>query len=290
MEKLENLLKKAWEIRQENFSSIISFAYPNKTTPLTLTGTSCSLNCAHCGGHYLEHMIPWQNAEEVLAKRGATSCLISGGCDGQGKVPLAIQSEFLARLKQKNYRLNSHVGLVNKEEIEEISKYVDTVSFDFVADAQTIKEVYNLSHTIDDYIQCYKNLYAQTTVFPHICIGLKGGEIKGEYETLEILEQLGVKGLVFIVFIPTKGTAYANCQPPSLEEVARVLATARIKFPHIPIYLGCMRPKGRYRGELDLLAVKSGINKIVIPSPPAVKYVQQLGWQIEKGEECCVLC
>lgn len=288
MNSLEELTKKAWQVRVDNFPNSIYFAYPNRTTPITLTGKNCSLNCAHCGGHYLEHMVPWQEAEEVLQKKGSQSCLISGGCDSQGKVPLAQQIEFLAKLKGK-YRLNSHVGLVSEEEINQITKFVNVVSFDFVSDQETIEEVYNLPHTVDDYIKCYQALRKKTTVFPHVCIGLKGGEIKGEYKTLEILEKLGLDGLVFIVFIPTKGTTYENRQPPALEEVGKLLATARVKFPHIPIYLGCMRPKGRYRGELDLLAVKCGVNRIVIPAPPAVRYAESLGWKIEKGQECCVL-
>lgn len=289
METLDQLIKKAEKVRQENFPPSISFAYPNKTTPISLTGTSCSLNCAHCGGHYLEHMIPWEKGEATLEKRNSTSCLVSGGCDGAGKVPLATKLEFLSRLKEKRYKINSHAGLISSEEIEAIAQYVNVVSFDFVSDQETISEVYNLPHTVEDYINCYKNLQAKTTVFPHICLGLKGGEIKGEYRTLEILEELGVSGLVFIVFIPTKGTTYQDRQPPNLEEVGKCLATARIKFPKIPIYLGCMRPKGKYRGDLDLLAVKCGVNRIVIPSPPAVNYVKDLGWRIEREEECCVL-
>lgn len=289
MSALEELMKKAWQARTANFPPSIYFAYPNNTTPITLTGKSCDLDCAHCGGHYLEHMVSMEDAEETLKKKGSHSCLISGGCDHKGTVPLSEQIDFLEKLKKDNYRLNSHIGLASQEEIEGISKHVDVVSFDFVSDEETIREVYNLPHTAEDYINCYKALKEKTTVFPHICIGLKGGEIKGEYKTLEILEELGADALVFIVFIPTKGTAYANRQAPDLEEVGKVLATARIKFPHIPIFLGCMRPKGSYRGQLDLLAVKCGVNKIVIPAPSAVNYVEQLGWEIIRGQECCAL-
>lgn len=288
MDSLEKIMHRAWQVRTENFPASIYFAYPNSTTPITLTGQSCDLDCAHCGGHYLEHMTPMEEAEEVLKKKGSQSCLISGGCDHKGTVPLAEQIKFLEKLKGE-YRLNSHLGLATQEEIEEVSKHVDVVSFDFVSDEETIREVYNLPHTAQDYIDCYKALREKTTVFPHICIGLKGGEIKGEYRTLEILEEIGAEALVFIVFIPTKGTRYANKQAPDLEEVGKLLATARIKFPNIPIYLGCMRPKGRYRGELDLLAVKCGVNKIVIPAPTAVRYVEELGWEIVRGQECCVL-
>lgn len=288
MNNLEELMSKAWQIRKDNFPASIYFAYPNNTTPITLTGKSCDLDCAHCGGHYLEHMVDMSEAEEVLKKRGSSSCLLSGGCDHKGTVPLAEQIKFLEKLK-RGYRLNSHLGLASQEEIDEVSKHVDVVSFDFVTDQETIQEVYNLPHTAQDYIDCYQALREKTTVFPHICIGLKGGEIKGEYQTLDILEKIGADALVFIVFIPTKGTTYQDRQPPALEEVGKVLAAARIKFPKIPIYLGCMRPKGRYRGELDLLAVKCGVNKIVIPAPPAVRYVEDLGWEIVKGQECCVL-
>ncbi len=288
----KELIDKAWAIRQLNFPAEIEFDYPEATQVVTLTGKNCSLDCAHCGGHYLDGM---KSVEEVTQRDSAgdgtaapKSCLISGGCDAQGKVPFLHQLPFIQDMKQSK-RLNFHVGLVNEAEAEKLRELADVVSFDFVADDPTIREVFGLGRRAEDYLHSYRALRQRVKVLPHICIGLKGGELAGEYRALDLLEQEGVDGLVFIVFIPTPGTRYADRQPPRLEETVRLLAEARLRFPAKPIYLGCMRPKGRYRQELDLAAVRCGVNKIVVPTRAAVELARELGLKASRGEECCVL-
>jgi hypothetical protein len=67
------------------------------------------------------------------------------------------------------------------------------------------------------------------------------------------------------------------------------MAEARLRFPDVPIYLGCMRPKGSYRNELDSLAVRAGLNVVVSPSRPARDLAVELGLAERKIRECCVL-
>jgi hypothetical protein len=284
---LEDKLEKAWEVRKQNFPPFIHFDYPEQTKSISLTGKECGLDCAHCGGHYLKQM---GSLNKFMEKEydEFSSCLISGGCNSQGKVDFSHCSDDLKNISS-NKKINMHVGLLNEKEIIEVSEIADVVSFDFIADQESINEVYGLEKSVDDYINIYSKLRERVKVLPHICIGLKGGEIEGEYKTLEILKELGVDGLVFIVFIPTSGTKYSDRNPPVLEEVIELLAYARINFPQIPIHLGCMRPKGRYRAELDYYAVKSGINKIVVPTSYGVKRAEELDLEINYGEECCVL-
>jgi uncharacterized radical SAM superfamily protein len=100
---------------------------------------------------------------------------------------------------------------------------------------------------------------------------------------------LGLDGLVILVFVPTPHTRYADRQPPSPETVANLLAEARVRFPRVPLYLGCMRPKGSYRDRLDPLAVQAGVNVIVSPSRPARELAGELGLTIRQSRECCVL-
>ncbi len=250
-----------------------------------MTGNSCDLNCAHCGGQYLKNMIPVEKAAEEIARQGSTSCLLSGGCSKQGSVSIKLDS---LKPALEGLKVNAHVGLITEEEIQAIYREVDVVSFDFLVDDLTIKEVYHLDKTGDDYIRTYQMLKRYTKVVPHICIGLKGGEIRGEYQALDQLAKLGLDRLVFIIFIPTKGTIYADRKPPKLEEVVNIMAYARIMFPTIPIHLGCMRPRGRYRAEIDYYAVETGLNKLVNPTPPAIKRAKELGLQIINTEDCCV--
>ena len=91
------------------------------------------------------------------------------------------------------------------------------------------------------------------------------------------------------VFVPTPGTRFAYCQPPAAEEAAAVLAYARRTLGCVPIQLGCMRPGGAYRRQLDVLAVKAGVNGIVNPTAEAVALAKSLGLAVERREECCVL-
>lgn len=287
MEKLNSLVAEGWKVREGNFPPDIYFSYPMKTQAVSITGQHCNLNCGHCGGHYLKHM---KVLDELLAdeKLSAQSFLISGGCTAEGRVPIREQLAKLTALKGCR-KFNLHVGLVNEDDIEGIAQIADKVSFDFVGDDSTIQEVFGLQRTVQDYVDSYVKLRQKCKVIPHICIGLHGGGIRGEYRALELLHKLGADGITFIIFTPTRETRYANHQPPSIIDVLSVLVAARKKFPQIPIHLGCMRPGGSYRRELDQWAVRLGINSIVNPASNAVAVAETLGLLPVKREECCVL-
>ncbi len=276
-------LEEAWQIRQANFPPEIEFVYPLDTALISLTGPHCDLDCAHCGGYYLQHMAPVWRADVG----GATSCLISGGCDASGRVPVTRYLEQIKAIRQGR-KMNWHVGLIEEADLLAIAPYIDVVSFDFVGDDETIREVYGLDRTVADYMRTYQMLRRYTRVIPHITIGLRGGTIGHEYPAMEKLQELGVDGLVFIVLIPTPGTRYADRQPPSIEAVVNILAEARLRFPDKPLYLGCMRPHGRYRAELDPLAVRAGVNRIVSPAREAKQLAKELNLVIVQSWECCV--
>ncbi len=284
MIQLDDKLARAWAVRRANFPDEITWSYPLDTAVLSLTGQQCALDCAHCGGHYLGGMRPIWEAEPDRS----TSCLISGGCDPTGRVPVLAHLDRVRAWRQGR-AMNWHVGFVSEQEVATIAPLVDVVSFDFVGDDLTIREVYGLDRTVDDYIQTYRLLRHYARTVPHITIGLRGGELGHELPALELLQELGVDGLVLLVFIPTPGTRYAERQPPSLPAVADLLAEARLRFPSIPLYLGCMRPRGRYREELDPLAVRAGINVVVSPSRPARQKAVELGLASRQIRECCVL-
>jgi uncharacterized radical SAM superfamily protein len=185
--------------------------------------------------------------------------------------------------------MNWHVGFVSEAEMAAITPSVDVVSFDFVGDDPTIAEVYGTGRTVDDYIDTYRLLRRHARTLPHVTIGLRGGTLGHELPAFELLQDLGLDGLVLLVFIPTPGTRYAGQQPPTPEIAAGIVAEARLRFPHVPLYLGCMRPKGRYRDQLDPLAVRAGINVLVSPSRPARQMAADLGLSAREIRECCVL-
>jgi uncharacterized radical SAM superfamily protein len=257
------------------------------TAVVSLTGTACALNCAHCGGHYLEHMIPIQQAVGRIGP--APSLLISGGCDARGRVPVGEHHFQLLDKLSLGRRLNWHVGLIGRDELGTILPYADVVSFDFVGDDETIGEVYGLHRTVADYVTTYKFLRDHLPVIPHLTVGLRGGRLGHERKALDLLAELGCEALVFLVFIPTPGTRYADCQPPAVAKVVDLLAEARLRFPRTVLYLGCMRPRGPYRKVLDSLAVRAGLNHIVSPTREAVMLAEELGLVVERRTECCVL-
>jgi uncharacterized radical SAM superfamily protein len=284
MTDLEHKLERAWAVRRANFPDQITWSYPLDTAVLSLTGEQCALDCAHCGGHYLGGMKPIWEAEPD----GSTSCLISGGCDPTGRVPVLAHRESV-RAWRTDRTMNWHVGFVSEAEMEEIAPLVDVISFDFVGDNDTIREVYGIDRTVDDYVETYRLLRRYAPTLPHVTIGLRGGDLGHELPAFAHLEELGVDGLVLLVFIPTPGTRYAERQPPAAQVVADHLAEARLRFANVPLYLGCMRPKGRYRDTLDALAVRAGLNVIVSPARCARQLAGELGLTAREIRECCVL-
>jgi uncharacterized radical SAM superfamily protein len=284
MSSLEHKLTRAWALRRAHFPDEITWSYPLDTAVLSLTGQQCALDCAHCGGHYLDGMRPIWEAEPD----GSTSCLISGGCDPEGRVPVLAHLERV-RAWRPGRTMNWHVGFISEVEMEAIAPLVDVVSFDFVGDDETIHEVYGLDRTVADYVETYRLLRRYARTLPHVTIGLRGGALGHELPAFERLQELGVDGLVLLVFIPTPGTRYADRQPPSPEDAADLLAEARIQFPEAPLYLGCMRPRGGYRDHLDPLAVQAGFNVLVSPSRPARQLAADRGLLSCQSRACCVL-
>lgn len=281
-------LARAWAVREANFGPLLTLIRLGRTRAVSLTGPDCALNCAHCGGRYLLPMGDLERVGQEAEAGRISSVLVSGGCAADGSLHFSPHRTQLARLARQ-VRLNFHVGLFPVERWPELEGLADTVSFDLVTDDQTIREVYGLAVSGDAYWRAYRALSQRVRTVPHVCLGLKGGAIDGEWGTLERLAAEPPEVLVFIVFIPTPGTAYADRPRPDLAEVAAFLAEARLRLPGTRLLLGCLRPGGRYRQELDQLAVRAGINAIVQPAAGLEEFAAGLGLAIAWGEECCAL-
>jgi uncharacterized radical SAM superfamily protein len=48
-----------------------------------------------------------------------------------------------------------------------------------------------------------------------------------------------------------------------------------------------MRPKGAFRRETDVLALKAGVNAIAFPSEEAITYAKAKGWETYFSSYCC---
>jgi uncharacterized radical SAM superfamily protein len=251
--------------------------------PISVTGRECALDCLHCSGNYLKGR---QNVRELVGIERAPSYLITGGCDSEGKVPILQHLDALRSLPATSIKI-AHTGLVDEHEVEGISDIIDVASFDFVGDDKTIEEIYGLKKSVVDYASSYSSLSSHIPTFPHLTVGLYRGRLAGEFAALDILSQQGTSSLVINVLIPTAGTQLGHLPPPPLEDVRRVIREARGSFRNL--YVGCMRPGGHYRNEVDVMALEESVDRIVNPAKPARELAAKLGLDVEWREECCIL-
>jgi len=269
----------------------IRLHYPAATMPVSVTGKECALSCRHCGGHYLSSMKSLADGEALLGgSAGAVkSLLVSGGCDKSGSVPLREHFPLLERLKKAGIRLNLHTGIPGPADIPRIAALADTISFDFVTDDATLREVYGHGRTGEDCLQAYRQMAPLARVVPHVTVGLKGGELSGEAEALERLRDEGCREVVFLVFVPTRGTAYQGCKPPPLRDVEELFRHARRLMPDASFSLGCMHPRGSYKEGLERICLGLGFDSFVNPSPGLRQALEAEGFPITISKECCAL-
>ncbi|ODN31101.1 radical SAM protein [Fervidobacterium thailandense] len=243
-----------WSVRETKACIRID---PSATLPVTVT-RGCGLNCPHCGGHYLKHMVHVDEMEKYLDTY--RSFLISGGMDREGRIPFEPYLDKLRRLKvEHGLSYNFHVGFPKRPPYE-LDEVADVVSFDFFADPEVLWSIYGLRRTPEDILDAILPL--KVIKVPHVTVGIACGVITHEYKALEILSQ-HFPYVVINVFVPTAGTTFSKCSPPHVDEVAGLFEFARSRFDDV--FLGCMHPRGTYRLELQerVLNVATGIVKSI---------------------------
>ena len=269
----------------------------SKTFPtISVTGTSCALNCRHCGGKMLTTMQPAITPNDLFdrcsnfKRLGAVGCLISGGCLTDGSVPLKPFITAIAQVKKElDLTVFVHTGIVDLETAILLKQSaVDAVLIDIVGSQEIIHRVYGLSATVDDYAKSLEVLQQTGLSFvPHVTVGLNEGQLDGEFAALQMISKVKPSAVVIIAFMPLRETEMAYINPPQPHDVARVIASARVMFPKTPIVLGCMRPKGKMCIAMDILALKSGVDAIAFPSQQAINFVKTQNWDISFSSYCC---
>ena len=269
---------------------------PQHFPTISVTGKGCALKCKHCGGKVLETMYPATTPEKLLAlckelkEKGALGCLISGGCLPDGSVPLSNFVDVIGKVKEElGLTVFVHTGIIDFSAAERLKDAgVDAALIDIIGSDETIKEIYNLDVTIEDYENSLKALNdAEIPFVPHVIVGLHYGRLKGELQALKIIRKYKPSAIVVIAFMPIHGTAMAKVTPPKPYDIAKVLIIARLMFPKKPLVLGCMRPKGSHRVETDVLAIKAGVDAIAFPSEEAIKFAENQGYSISFSSFCC---
>jgi uncharacterized radical SAM superfamily protein len=244
----------------------------------------------------LETMHPALSPEELfdfgvkLKQNGAKGCLVSGGCLPDGSVPLDGFVPVFGRFKRElGLTVFVHTGIIRQETAVELKEAgVDAVLIDVIGSAETVRKIYNLKVTVQDYADSLKALQdTKLTFVPHVIVGLNEGKLDGELRALQMIRQVKPSALVIIAFMPIPGTAMAKTLPPKPVDIAKVSAMARLMFPETPLVLGCMRPKGESRGETDVLSLKAGVDAIAFPSEEAIEYAKSKSFRTAFSPYCC---
>ena len=298
---LRELSDTCFKIRLSNFGDEVGFFRPwEKFPPISITGTRCELMCKYCRGRYLRGMLHAETPEELwelccsLARKGISGVLISGGFNREGVLPIRPFLKTIEALKEElGLKIAIHPGLVDRDLAEDLaSAGVDVAMCDVVGDEYTIREVIGLSNVgPEDYMASLIALREAgiPALAPHVCLGVAGGELRGELRALRMAEAISPEVLVLLVFLPTRGTPFWGLSPPGIMDVAKLMVIARLLLPKCTISLGCMRPKGRYKALLDPLAVRLGVNRIALPSRTAIEEALRLGLKPRWYDICCAV-
>lgn len=307
---IKQAMTEAQEISWANFGKKIrfyapSFMYyktdhfcssPSAFPSISVTGSFCALRCKHCGGKVLNTMLPALTPEDLIGvctdikKKGGVGCLISGGCLPDGSVPLGKYVDAIAEVKRTlGLTVVVHTGVIDDTLANRLSRAgIDAALIDIIGSDETIREIYQLRVTVDDYDKSLQILHESgIPLVPHVLVGLHYGRLKGEYQALKMISKYSPSAVIVIALMPVHGTLMEKAASPSPINVARALTMARLMLPETPLVLGCMRPKGKHRCETDVLAVKSGVNAIAFPAEAAIQEAQRMQMETSFSSLCC---
>lgn len=282
---------------QSGMGDKVRFYYPMPGFPsVSVTGASCGLNCAHCGGHYLGHMTDVSTPEKLkdycnkLWMNNGVGLLLSGGSTREGKVPLRPLLGAVRWVKDNTGLIvNTHTGVLSRVEAEEIAAAgVDIASVDLVGSRETVKRVYGLDIKPEEYMQTLINLHdaGVPQVAPHVTVGLDYGVVKGEFKALEYAGAVNPEVIVVNALIPTKGTLMEKVPAPSHGMVLDVIRESKRLHPDVEVSIGCMRPRVD-KPSLEWQAIKAGASRLATPSRSTFIKATREGINVKVINGCC---
>lgn len=302
-----------FDIRRRHFSDVMDFyapglkrwessewrpENPRRFLPVSVTGPACALQCDHCQSKVLHGMVSVRAGRDLLElarslqASGAQGLLVSGGSGRTGEVPLLPHLWAVRRIREElGMRVVVHSGVVSPPLAAGLAECgVDGVMLDIIGAQETIRDVYHLDLAVSDFDRALGLLAERgLRIIPHIVLGLHYGTFLGEHRALDLVASHPVSTLILVVLTPLVGTPMAHLPPPPVEDVIAFFGTARQAAPSIPVNLGCARPMGSMKVELDQAAVDQGLNGIAYPAEGIIAYAQQRGMQTRLHEWCCSL-
>ena len=262
---------------------------------LSVTGRDCAQHCAHCGGALLQSMPDVSKPDSLLEKcraleaQGVQGVLLSGGCDGRGRVPWKNFIRAIAEVKrQTGLFVSVHCGMLDAPTARDLkSAGADQALIDIIGSAETYYKVYHLEdgpELLDSSLEALAQ--AGLPVVPHIVAGLHFGRLLGESWALEIVARHPPALLVIVACMTLPGTDMAGMTPPGAREVCGVILRARELMPDTEISLGCARPR-KGAADLEELALLAGVNRMALPSQEAVAMAASMGLEAQFRKTCC---
>jgi len=264
---------------------------------ISVTGSNCSLMCQHCRGKLLESLVNATSCDELVEmalsmhKNGAKGILLTGGCDERGRVPISDIVPAIQEIKEKTgMLLIAHTGFLSGDEASELRvSGLDGIGFDVIGDMDTAKEVYGLTVTEVDYIESLRAIRdSGIMVFPHVCVGLHFGKLRGEIRALEMICDIKPATVIITGLMPVSGTPMAHIKPkPS--DFEKVITRAIEIFPGTPVVLGCAHSSGMDREKIEMIAMKCGVSGIAAPTVSTSRFARENGFEINYYGMCCGL-
>lgn len=264
---------------------------------ISVTGPACKLACDHCKAKLLEAMIPattpealWRVVNEQI-EAGAQGMLLSGGSNHRDEVEYEPFLPVVRRIKDAfpRFKVAIHTALVDRDKARRIeASGVDAAMLDIIGAQDTVQQVYHLRRPVADFEASLAALTETSLkVVPHIVLGLHYGRMLGEWNALEMIARHRPAALVLVVIMPIYAPAHRPFAVPSSRAIGRFFLDARTALPGLPVLLGCARPPGRAKVEIDAYAVLAGLNGIAHPSDGTVELAARLGRDVRVTPACC---
>ncbi len=269
----------------------------NSFPAFSVTAGACALDCDHCQAKILEPMLPATTPEmldtkvrSLVATQDLQGFLLSGGSNRRNEIKYEKFLPVVEKLKRDfpGLKIAIHSALTDERRAGQMeSAGVDTVMMDVIGAQETIRDVYHLDRSVDDFEATLAALCAtRMEVVPHIVIGLHYGRILGEAHALEICARHGIHSLVLVVVMPF----YARTGmfvTPDAHAVGRIFMAARQRLGTKAVLLGCARPPGIHKRIVDAYAVMAGLDGIAFPADGVVEVCRSIGRPFTQQHACC---
>jgi len=180
-----------------------------------------------------------------------------------------------------------HSGLVDAGTARGLARAgVDQALIDVVGSDDTYRRIYHVPFGVDRISISMGHLRdAGLAVAPHIVCGLHYGNILAERDAVRAISRFDPEQVVVVSYMRIPGTGCDRFRLPRAEEVAGVIAEARLSMPEARVSLGCARERGNTR--IEELAVDAGVNRMALPSEEAVARARYYGLRVRYQRTCC---